>query len=189
MMSRRLRFSLTAAILVSAAIPLAAAQRSSFSEDAVPASAIAGFLAAIDDYVARGWERRDVDPEALCLPDDAYGVRNAPLAHDGAVGEGHLFTPQVARVFRARIAGALRWQEHRRDRTVAMLNREEWTAPPLVVGAPPPAPASDAMIWLIELLPALPPELEYRRVARDLVLVDRRANVVVDVLRAAVPLY
>jgi hypothetical protein len=45
-------------------------------------------------------------------------------------------------------------------------------------------PASAA---LIGLLPPLPDELEYRFVGRHLVLLDVEANLVVDVLRMAVP--
>ena len=40
---------------------------------------------------------------------------------------------------------------------------------------------------MLRRLPELPPELEYRFVGRDLVLVDILGNVVVDVLRDAVP--
>ncbi len=40
---------------------------------------------------------------------------------------------------------------------------------------------------LLQKLPALPDELVYRIVGRDLVLVDRRANLVVDLLHEALP--
>jgi len=84
----------------------------------------------------------------------------------------------------------LRWQEHDREHLLAMLNTEAAAAPALVVGEPAAPPARDGVLeWLIGLLPALPPEVEYRRVARDVVLVDRRTEVIVDVLRGAVPLY
>jgi hypothetical protein len=186
----RLRLSLTAAVLISAVIPLSAAQRSSFSDDVTARKAAVRFLAAVDDYLARGRAANEEDPETLCLPEDVSGRRGAPLADDSMRGEGSIFSPEVARMFRRRIADTLRWHEHRSERTLVMLNHEESTAPPFVVGGLPPPSASDAMIpWLIDVLPALPPELEYRRVARDLVLVDRRIDMVVDVLRAALPLY
>ena len=40
---------------------------------------------------------------------------------------------------------------------------------------------------MLRRLPELPPELEYRFVGRDLVLIDIPGSVVVDVLRDAVP--
>lgn len=40
---------------------------------------------------------------------------------------------------------------------------------------------------LLQQLPILPDELGYRIAGRDLVLVDRRANLVVDLLHEAIP--
>ena len=37
-------------------------------------------------------------------------------------------------------------------------------------------------------LPALPEELQYRFVGRDLILLDVHANLVVDILRDAIPI-
>jgi hypothetical protein len=44
-----------------------------------------------------------------------------------------------------------------------------------------------ALAIVVRNLPALPPELEYRFVGRHLVLIDLGANLVVDVLRNALP--
>jgi hypothetical protein len=46
-----------------------------------------------------------------------------------------------------------------------------------------------AAMWpaLLRVLPALPPELEYRFVDRDLVLIDLHADLVVDILKEALP--
>lgn len=38
---------------------------------------------------------------------------------------------------------------------------------------------------ILEALPPLPPELQYRMVARDLVLIDVHASLVADILREA----
>jgi hypothetical protein len=40
---------------------------------------------------------------------------------------------------------------------------------------------------LLAVLPALPEELEYRFIGRDLVLVDVHADLIVDVLKDALP--
>jgi len=120
-----LRLSLTAAVLISAVMPLSAAQRSSFSDDATARHATVRLLAAVDDYLSRGWVVNEDGPETLCLDEDFSGRRSAPLAYESARGEGHIFSPEVARVFRRRIADTLRWQEHRHEHTVATLNHEE----------------------------------------------------------------
>jgi len=46
-----------------------------------------------------------------------------------------------------------------------------------------------AAMWpaLLQVLPVLPPELEYRFVNRDLVLIDIHADLVVDILKQALP--
>lgn len=41
---------------------------------------------------------------------------------------------------------------------------------------------------LLKILPELPPELEYRMVGRDLILLDVKGNVVVDVMRNVFPI-
>ena len=46
-----------------------------------------------------------------------------------------------------------------------------------------------AAMWpaLLHRLPQLPPELQYRLVDRDLVLIDTHANLVIDILKEALP--
>jgi hypothetical protein len=59
--------------------------------------------------------------------------------------------------------------------------------PPLGVDEPFPWGAQNLMPpTVLRALPALPDELEYRFVGRDLVLIDIHANLVVDILDAAV---
>jgi hypothetical protein len=45
------------------------------------------------------------------------------------------------------------------------------------------------MPWLAGALPVLPGELAYRLVGRDFVLIDVQSNLVVDLIRAVLPLY
>ena len=97
--------------------------------------------------------------------------------------QGDIFAPDIARVFRARIAKAL--ESH--DYLVADL-----LLPPDEDGDPPPPPlVNGTFAWrtaiatpgcVLATLPSLPEELQYRFVGRDLVLVDIEANLVVDVL-------
>jgi hypothetical protein len=59
--------------------------------------------------------------------------------------------------------------------------------PPTVNEAFPWALGNMMPPCLLRMLPALPIELHYRLVGRDLVLIDLHANLVVDILRDAVP--
>ena len=67
----------------------------------------------------------------------------------------------------------------------------EWDTEAAVVEVNAPIPwNAGPMMWpsVLALLPELPPELEYRFVGRDLVLVDLFGSVVVDVLRDSLPI-
>jgi hypothetical protein len=118
------------------------------------------------------------DPEELSrlMAQRAAAIREArPLAREGAI-----FTPRVALFFRARIARAVQngaMDVTTQDDDVVL---EVHAALPWGTGAPVPTRP-------FGLLPPLPDELEYRFVGRDLVLLDVDANLVVDVLREALP--
>jgi len=156
------------------------------------------FEVRVDEYWALhrrlesllGKETMFVDPRA----DTAARMALADLMRVArpAAAEGDLFTPDVAEVFRVRIAHALLATR----RTAAELLRaesgedgEEWfdLAPPVVKGA------FDwrwnSVMWpsILFALPPLPEDLEYRFVGTDLILVDVHANLVVDILRDALP--
>jgi hypothetical protein len=99
---------------------------------------------------------------------------------------GDVFSPEVADLFRARL---MRIDPAARPSLdVAGLEGEEGSAPLPAVNA--------RFVWdgsvapgeaVARALPALPLELAYRFVGRALVLVDVRANLVVDVLAEALP--
>jgi hypothetical protein len=104
----------------------------------------------------------------------------------GTARQGDIITPEVARMFRRRIATCLtpeEWKAVFADRA-----RDE-EGPPI---GPPPLRVN--MEWpagvpfdyvppqLLQSLPALPQELQYRIIGRSLVLWDHHANLIVDFL-------
>ena len=107
----------------------------------------------------------------------------------GMAREGDFITPEVARMFRRRIATCLtpeQWKAVFADRV-----RDE-EGPP--VGPPPlrvnmewPAgvPFDYVPPQLLRSLPTLPRELQYCIIGRSLVLWDHHANVIVDLLPGA----
>jgi hypothetical protein len=102
--------------------------------------------------------------------------------------QGELFTPALANELRVRIDVAL--LDH--GFTAADVREQairEGVAPagiPLRVNGAFPWKLSVAMLpCLIEALPPLPPELQYRFVANDLVLIDVHAGLIVDILTNA----
>jgi hypothetical protein len=103
--------------------------------------------------------------------------------------QGDVITPEVARMFRRRIATCLTPEEWKA--VVADRARDEEgepvESPPLRVNMEWPAgvPFDYVPPQLLQSLPTLPKELQYRIIGRSLVLWDHRANLIVDFLPAA----
>jgi hypothetical protein len=176
-----------ALILFGVAIRLATAQ--SFPDT----QAVVQFQRAADDYAF--WHRRiERRQPSLAVTADAAAIRRAVDTLAAAIRagradarEGDLFTAPLPQIFRARILRAMRAHEL----TVADLEVGDGSAPvALAVNSAMPWHASDATPpCVLEVLPPLPPELQYRFVGADLLLVDVHASLIVDILRdAAIPL-
>jgi hypothetical protein len=122
------------------------------------------------------------DPEQV---DDAIDQLAAAIRTERARARiGAIFDPDIALLIRMRLYDALALEQPRRlPGTLDM---------PLVgalnVNEPFPWDVPNAMWpWALDVLPRLPAELEYRFVGYDLVIVDRDADLIVDVLPAALP--
>ena len=98
---------------------------------------------------------------------------------------GDIITPEIAELFRTNIANALlRARLHAADVVAAVNDERPCTPMVLAVNEPfdyfamtPPA--------ILQVLPALPGELQYRFVGPDLVLVDTHSTLIVDILPGA----
>jgi len=154
--------------------------------------AVAKFDAAVQHYAALHREaERPLEPQLR--PGDAESV----LAHAAALreamsrvrpkaAEGDMFRPAAVE-FRRRIRVALRGHAiEARELLVAMRHDTEPGArPPMVNRAFSWALGSLIPAVVLEALPPLPDELQYRFVGTSLVLVDIHAGLVVDILRDA----
>lgn len=184
-----------AVALTSMALPLSAAPSRKDASDSVREyKTVSRFLRAVDEYVVVHRLVGPLEPENLCVPGEAYAsVRSlaaVPLDARPVPREGDIFLPDVADLFRDEIARMLHHSEYHPPDFVAQMDVEELTAPPIVVNKPLPRGVGRwTFTWLLATLPALPEDLEYRLVGRNLALVDLRANIVVDVLRDAVPVH
>ena len=103
---------------------------------------------------------------------------------------GELFTGELATILRARIARAL--DDHGLTPGDVMMAEAaegvDSAAVLLSVNETFPWPYATGMFpCLLEALPELPPELQYRLVGHTLVLVDVHASLVVDLLPYALP--
>jgi hypothetical protein len=126
------------------------------------------------------------DPEDMSLATDALHaalVDARPNAQAGA-----LFTPAVADVLIRRLERAFTVMGLTADQAVLAMRHGYRALPELRVNDRVEAVRHRRM-WpaLVAALPPLPDELQYRLVGRDLVVIDLHADLVVDILKDALP--
>lgn len=126
--------------------------------------------------------------DPMQLEVSAAALRDAIRHAWPAARPGTLFTPAVADVFRHRIRQNLRASDFNPG-ALAGDGEDGWADPvPVAVNEPLPWGLPTAVLpFLLETLPGLPPELEYRFAGRALVVLDLRAGLVVDVLDLVLP--
>jgi hypothetical protein len=102
--------------------------------------------------------------------------------------EGDIFTHEMAALLKVRVAEVLTARGFLPEEMVAASVEEaDGDAPlPVVNGRFPWRRAAAMWPCVLDALPQLPQELQYRLVGRDLVLVDTHADLIVDILRNVV---
>jgi len=155
------------------------------------ARGVDGFDTAVKHYVALHHEaERYLDPlhrgDAESVLAYSAALREAICRVRLGATEGDVFAPAAVE-FRLRIRMALRRHAiEARDLLVAMRHDTEPGARPPVVNQPFSWALGNLIpAVVIEVLPPLPDELQYRFVGTSLVLVDIHAGLVVDILRDA----
>jgi hypothetical protein len=107
----------------------------------------------------------------------------------GPAGEGAIFTPEIGAEFKRLIALAMQGQKATVVKQ-SLKHAEPVRAPKRLRvnhSYPEHLPLQSTPPTLLENLPRLPPELEYRIVGHDLILRDAKANLVVDLVPNAIP--
>jgi hypothetical protein len=150
---------------------------------------IQGFQKRVDAYLQlrKGLEsdltklKSTASPEKINHHETELGlaVRNARKN----AKEGDIFTPEISMEIRRLIAMAV--QKANGVHISQSLHHAEPVQLHLNVNDsyPKKVPLQSTPPTLLENLPRLPPEIEYRITGRDLVLLDAKANLVVDVIR------
>lgn len=179
--------ALMTAVLLLVAAGSSAAQTVPVTDD----QAVQQFQQAAHDYALmhRNLERRFPPIEVTA---DVAGLHQAFEAMAAAVRmarpeaqPGDLFSPAVGEVLRDRIARSLDRQGLTAfDVRVAELADTGHAGPVAlkVNGSFPWAIATGMIPCILQALPPLPPELEYRMVGTDLILIDVPAGLIVDIL-------
>jgi hypothetical protein len=120
-------------------------------------------------------------PEKIAHQEHELG-RAVREARKGA-RPGDIFTPEIAAEIRRLITMAV--QPANGQHIAQSLRHAEPVQLHLDINDsyPEQAPLQSTPPSLLENLPKLPPEIEYRITGRDLVLLDTKANLVVDIIR------
>ena len=153
------------------------------------------FFRAIDAYVVH--HHRMFEPLAegiMCLPEDTLaavnGLAEIPREARPVPREGEIFTADVADLFGRRLVETFYRDEYSAADRLTAMDAKTLTAPGVRVNEPLPWGIGNILVPAVDIaLPSLPEELEYRLVGHDLVLIDVVSNIVVDVIRTALPLY
>jgi hypothetical protein len=137
---------------------------------------------------------RDLPPEHLFgdledMSEAVDALHNALVDARPNAKAGTFFTPGVADVLTARLMQAITSSGHTPSGALIAMNLGYFGGIPEVRVNGRIPPGRYVRVWpaLLNALPALPEELEYRFVGWDLVLVDVHADLVVDILKNALP--
>jgi hypothetical protein len=170
---------------------VALAASAAFSSAQEVSEPVRAFITATQEYATmhRRLERTIGSIEVNSTPDDInrfiQSMAAAIRAERPTARQGDMFTPAVAKELRQRISDAL--LEH--GFTPADVREAEFAdgvdsaSVRLRVNGTFPWVLSVAMFpCVLDALPPLPPELQYRMVGNDLLLIDMHASLIVDIL-------
>jgi hypothetical protein len=176
-----------------AAILIAASAASSYAQDAA-SEPVRAFMAATRDYAQmhRRLERQIGPIEITTSIDQINNIIQQLAAEIRAerpdAKQGDFFTPAVAHKLRAAINEALLAHDFTATDviTAGRVDGVDYPRVALRVNGTFPWMLGAAMFpCVIEALPELPPELQYRIVGTDLILIDVHASLIVDILPSA----
>jgi hypothetical protein len=104
------------------------------------------------------------------------------------IKQGNIFSPDIAAYFRRQIELSLRGPDGEKIRS-SLRHSEPVGGLSLHVNDtyPSAVPLQSMPLGLLQHLPVLPKELEYRMVGHDLVLHDIEPNIIVDFISGAIP--
>lgn len=188
------RLALAAPLLIACAtVPAAQAPPPSGQGDrAAVDGTLAAFVARVDAYAAlRDKVEASLPPfeatkDPIKLTARQRALAAALIAARPDAAPGDLFAaesrPAIARIVRADFAG-----RSRVDRRALVQDLPQGAVVAVNAEYPAQLPLVTVPPGLLRALPPLPDDLEYRIVGRDLILLDTRAGLVLDVLPGVVP--
>lgn len=186
------RARVTSGILLTAMVLVWASVGQAAGEHRLDGPGMQQFRQRADEYVVlrsdlqRGLPRLDVtsDSERIQIAVDALAAAIRQARATARLGE--LFTPASRSEFREAIRAALDANHYAVDDLLVAMRADipaEGERPDIGVNVSFPwAFAAATPLCVLAALPPLPKSLEYRFIARDLLLVDTDASLIIDIL-------
>lgn len=152
---------------------------------------VQGFEARVNKYLELRKNEAGSAPRPTDSPEKLSGNQRqaaAKVQNRRPSAQGDIFTPQIAAYIRQKIAAALAGPAGANTRA-SLRHAEPVSGVKLTVNQeyPQGLPLQSMPPTLLQVLPRLPKELEYRIVGRNLVLHDTVPNLVVDFVPDAIP--
>ena len=189
------RFALLVVLSLAAAGTLTGQVAVPNIEQANDAAAFKRFTVCVDEYVKLrntiekqlpALKNKEELPEMIAAHQQAL----ARKIQDGRANAktGDIFTREAREAFRHVISGVFEDPQNAVTRATSQQQQTVQAVSLKVNGNYPDATAETTFpSALLQKLPTLPDELVYRIMGRDLVLVDRKANLVIDLFHEALP--
>jgi hypothetical protein len=154
------------------------------------AQVVADFKARVDTYVELRKKADDSAPPLKETKDPAKikAAQQALVERIGAARsgakQGDIFTPEITTYFKRLLR-----PEIKEPGAKAIMKEEKVGPVPFKINGPYPdtQPLATAPPSLLEALPPLPKDIDYRFVGKHLILRDSRANTIIDYILNAIP--
>jgi hypothetical protein len=151
---------------------------------------IGDFKARVEKYVALRQKADDSAPplkeskDAGKIKDAQQSLLERIAAARSTAKPGEIFTPEIAAYFRRLIH-----PESKEPGTKEIMKEDKVGTIPFKINGPYPdtKPLVTAPPNVLESLPQLPKDIEYRFVGKHLILRDSRANMIIDYMLNAIP--
>jgi hypothetical protein len=188
-----------AVIALSFALTDAVAQKSDHPALAPPVTspaekaAVQSFENQVKDYLKLRNQVRDQAPKLSkdATPEQIQTYRTTleVLLRNGRKGakRGDLFTPDIASFIRRTLKNEFQGKDRKEIRDIAFETELQGVVVRVNYPYAASAELSEMPATLLAKLPQLPKELRYRFVGRNLILVDRESNVILDFMPDALP--
>jgi hypothetical protein len=182
-------------LFLTAAGAIAGQSAAQNKEQADDAAALKKFTLSVDEYLnfrkaiekqIPALKNKEELPEMIAAHQQALARKIREGRPNARTGD--IFTREVREAFRHVIRGVFQDPQTAVAHTIFQQQKAAQTVPLKVNGIYPDAVAETTFpSMLLQKLPTLPDELAYRIMGRDLVLVDKKANLVVDQFHEALP--